>query len=83
MKKKVFQIPSKISRRRQSFLSIGIKRKTSSSGIFKEELKEIIEDKEILTDALEHLLDIKALLKAAVPRESDIFLEPVQIISKR
>ena len=59
------------------------KRKTLSSGIFKEELKESMEDEDILTDALEQLLDIKALLKAAVSRESDISLEPVEISSKR
>ena len=39
--------------------------------------------KTFITDALKQLLDIKTLLKAAVPRESDISLEPVQISSKR
>ena len=35
-----------------------------------------MEDKDILTDTLEQFLDIKALLKAAVPRDSDISLDP-------
>ena len=54
-----------------------------SSGIFKKELKEIMEDEDILTEAFEELLDIKTLLKSVVPRKNDISLEPVQIGSKR
>ena len=38
--------------------------------------------KDILTEALKQLLDIRTLLKEAVPRESGISLEPVQIGSK-
>ena len=38
--------------------------------------------KDILTEALKQLLDIRTLLKEAVPRESGISLEPVQISSK-
>ena len=75
--------PNKNIKTKTKFLSTRIKRKTLSSGIFKEELKEIMEDEDILTEALEELLDIKTLLKSVVPRKSDISLEPVEIDSKR
>ena len=76
IKKKIAQIPSKASR--LECLPTRIKIKTSSSGIFREYLKEIMGGKDILTEALKQLLDIRTLLKEVVPRESGISLEPIQ-----
>ena len=45
--------------------------------------KEIMKSRNILTKALKQLVDIRTLLKEAVPRESGISLEPIQIGSKR
>lgn len=42
-----------------------------------------MKDKDILTDALKQLWDIKTLLKEAVSKESGISLEPVQVGTKR
>ena len=42
-----------------------------------------MEGKDILTDVLKQVLDIRKLLKEAVPRESGISLESVYIGSKR
>ena len=43
-----------------------------SDGIFREYFKEIMERKDLLSDTLKQLLDIKKLLKEATPRESGI-----------
>ena len=42
-----------------------------------------MKSRNILTKALKQLVDIRTLLKEAVPRESGISLEPIQIGSKR
>ena len=47
-------------------------RPCSSYGIFRKYFKKIMGGKDILSDALKQLLDVRELLKEAAPRESGI-----------